>query len=235
MKTKTKISLLIILLLTSAGAISAVDTNYYTDVSLSSNGIEDAIITANQIQLPIIADYDPGITTAFSLKSEAGSEVDIYGDNGTYSVNEYDTDIYDITSDETTETFSLNFISNEDSTEYYRISIDYSPEWYSVSDPSKHTGQAIDLSYQLKNTSTKYSIDYLSSDSNNYVNPANNDAMDTRNFKFYSYPGYINSTVLNFSFTWEAKTLTEINSTSSEPFSSEESVESIVYVQIFND
>ena len=236
MKTKTKITLLIILLLTSAGAIFAATTNYYSDVSLDSGGIDGASVSGNLIELPIIATYDPGIITTFTITAENGSNIENYGSTYTNpSVNEYETDIYDITSDETTETFSIHYLSNEDAASDYMIYIDYGTEWYSVSDTSKHTGQDISLSYNLLNNSDGYSISYYTTNSGYFKNPKNNDSLKYYGFRLYSEPGYINSEIMTFKFTWDAKTLDEINNLSSGTFSSGEEVESVVYIQIYDD
>ncbi len=236
MKTKTKITLLMILLLTSAGAIFAATTNFYSDVSLDSGGIDGASVNGNLIELPIIATYDPGIITTFTITAENGSNIESYGSNYTNpSVNEYETDIYDITSNETTETFSIHYLSNEDTASSYLIYIDYGTEWYSVSDPSKHTGQNISLSYNLINNSDKYSMNYYNSNTGYFKNPKNNDSLKYSGFRLYSEPGYINTEIMNFKFTWSAKTLDEINNLSSGTFSSGEKVESVVYLQIYEN
>ncbi|MGH4037132.1 MAG: hypothetical protein ACRQFF_04725 [Sphaerochaeta sp.] len=231
MKTKIKITLLLILLSTFAGAIFAETTNFYSDVSLDSSGIDGASVNGNLIELPIIATYDPQIDTTFSIYADSGSEVDIYGTYGTTNLTSYNTDYYDITSEENSESFSLNYIANEDESQIFYIYIYYFPEWYSVEDYYKYTGQTIDLSYTLM-SDDDFSISHYSSGSGGFYNIDNYDIFDYDYFKFIPFSGYINSTILKFKFTWDAKTLEEINSSSYSNFSAGEKVKSKAVIQI---
>ncbi len=212
------------------------------DLNINSNSVTNSsgsILSKTKMSLPILGFYNP---QQYPVIAVIGNSATIENYSYPYSTDSigltYDTPVYNLSEDSSTETFHLLYYGfgylNNNKDEYY-VSINYIPYFYDVSDGS-NSGIEIEMKSSILDHSNN-NFDFYEAGSGTSYTRIDPIAKSYLNYKRF-YLGlnveieYTYATLLDFYFSWSPKTLLEVNNDTNQNYTNETKFQSTVYIDI---